>query len=275
VSTLYPKAVEAFKAFYLTYSTSTAFKPDEAALLQALESHSDKLLRWYVNLNHSSSKLRLKLATGETDRPVCHQCKKPVGNTWNAFHKYCSVQCAGSDVDSPSKVKTVKQIATWKKSMIKWRRNMTDEQRLERSIHNAKNRFKRKDFQFNGRTIQVQGYEGLALTYIVSQALASPDDIKMQTDDGFKVFKYKLNGKVRTYLPDFYVPRQNRVVEVKSNYTLAGSADIWETNCAKAKIVLASGFKYSMLVFDAKGSRIELPNNWHTLTFSRIQKLVY
>ena len=57
--------------------------------------------------------------------------------------------------------------------------------------------------------------------------------------------KYRLNGKNRTYHPDFYYVSKNLIVEVKSTYTMN---DDYEENMAKQKACLEYGYNFIFII---------------------------
>lgn len=130
-------------------------------------------------------------------------------------------------------------------------------------------KYQRKNVRIAGRKFNIQGYEPQAIRWILKSKRASVDQIIVGV--GVPRFTYGLN---RMYMPDMYIENQNRIVEVKSSYTAAGNPNLYYNLLQKRKAVVSSGFKYSMLVFDAKGSRIELPNNWHSKNYFEIRSLL-
>lgn len=72
-------------------------------------------------------------------------------------------------------------------------------------------------------------------------------------------FPYSDEGKTRHYHPDFFLPNENRVIEVKSVYTLCSSKKLWNQFNAKRKSVLKAGNRFSLLLLTKKGERIIVP----------------
>ena len=60
-----------------------------------------------------------------------------------------------------------------------------------------------------------------------------------------KMFKYEYNGKIKRYFPDFYLPKYNLIVEIKSNYIYNLAKDI---NELKKKSVLKKGFNFIFII---------------------------
>ena len=75
-----------------------------------------------------------------------------------------------------------------------------------------------KEVIVDGKMFTVQGYEGLALQYLVDKQNFDVDDIVRDVKD-IPVIDYNYKGK-RKHYPDLYIPHKNLLIEVKSWYTL-------------------------------------------------------
>jgi hypothetical protein len=117
-----------------------------------------------------------------------------------------------------------------------------------------------------GRTFRVQGYEPQALEWILRNTTVKASDIRVDTSGEVPTILYKLGRRTRSYFPDIFIPKRNTIVEVKSTYTLGlASGNGWRKNQAKAKAVLTAGYKFVMLVMDAKGGRMfRMPTDWYS-----------
>jgi len=60
----------------------------------------------------------------------------------------------------------------------------------------------------------------------------------------------KIEDKRRRYYPDIYIKSQNKIIEVKSDYTFHKD---YEKNLAKAQGVLALDYDFEFRIYDAKG----------------------
>lgn len=77
--------------------------------------------------------------------------------------------------------------------------------------------FARKDFTLpSGKIISYQGYEDVAIRELLQEYAEEEivNDVKMMPR-----FMYEFEGKTRRYYPDLYVPKENKIIEVKSTYT--------------------------------------------------------
>ncbi len=89
------------------------------------------------------------------------------------------------------------------------------------------------------------------------------------------LIRYKDGSKERFHKPDFFIPSQNRLVEVKCLYTLGtynGTRSHAFLNAKKkALAALKQGFKYNV-VMHKKGNFIVLPDRWVNMTRKEVRK---
>jgi len=84
-----------------------------------------------------------------------------------------------------------------------------------------KNFYRRKEYTLpSGKKLFVQGYEPIVLddlfkVYLENDILIDDSDIENRVG---KIF-YKYDGKTRRYYPDIYIVSENKIIEVKSQYT--------------------------------------------------------
>lgn len=95
----------------------------------------------------------------------------------------------------------------------------------------------------SGAMLRIQGYENLALDellqqYDESEIIANKKDIPK--------FEYILNGKIRKYYPDIFIPKNNLIIEVKSEWILEKHKDI---NDIKFKSVIDAGYNFKLMIF--------------------------
>ena len=122
---------------------------------------------------------------------------------------------------------------------------MQNEDVFEKCMKNS-HRF--KDYVLpSGRAVKVQGFENLALDKLLETH--KEEDLIIGTKEIKSVIgriDYIFEGKNKTYHPDIYVISENKVIEVKSTYTI--KADI-EKNEAKRKAVLDKGINFEFMIF--------------------------
>lgn len=129
----------------------------------------------------------------------------------------------------------------------------------------------------NGEYVEVQGFEDFAIDYVLDRGI-SEDEIVVASSGSVPIISYKYLGKMRKHFPDLYIPKQNRLIEVKSIWTFGATDSAnpeWlRRNQLKKKAALKAGFRYTMLIFNDKGQRIRLPKLWHLMSKSELKKIL-
>lgn len=133
------------------------------------------------------------------------------------------------------------------------------------------NKFQYKTVTISKIEFRVQGYEGPALKYILKKFNVTPKDIESH---GYKIptISYMYSRKKRNYHPDFFIPKLNRLIEVKSIYTFLGTKEMFYKIKAKVKACLTEGFKFSLLVMRVDGTRVKLPRDWINYKYSELKE---
>jgi hypothetical protein len=124
-------------------------------------------------------------------------------------------------------------------------------------------KFRRKTVIRCGRKFVLQGYEPQALDWMLTKV--SINEVKHGKD--VPTVNYVFSGKSLRYYPDFWLPSKNRLVEVKSVYTLGlrTSDQVFNQNKAKRRAAIKAGYNFTLLVFDKEGRKLTLPKNWWQL----------
>lgn len=111
-------------------------------------------------------------------------------------------------------------------------------------------RYKWKKFILpSGKQIKCQGYEPFAMRYLLS--LYNEEDIITIRNNIPKILYTDFDGSQRKYCPDMWIPKENLLVEVKSNFTYQKHQ---QNIKSKKSGVIQSGFKFKLLVFNDNGS---------------------
>jgi hypothetical protein len=97
----------------------------------------------------------------------------------------------------------------------------------------------------SGRILHLQGYEGLVL----SELLRHYKEEDFEFTNIPTVEYVDAQGRERTYHPDIFIPGENLIIEVKSEWTLMENYDL---NRRKQLACLAAGYRYQ---FHIKVSR--------------------
>lgn len=98
----------------------------------------------------------------------------------------------------------------------------------------------------NGENIRVQGYE----RFVIPNFLKSypRNDLRIGFEENNPI-KYFFNGKFRDYYPDLLIVSENRIIEVKSDYSFLLD---YEKNIAKKNACLDLGFKFEFHIWSEK-----------------------
>lgn len=105
-----------------------------------------------------------------------------------------------------------------------------------------------KKYKFFDEYVSLQGYESLVLQSLIEDFDMHKEDIKIGKSN-IPVIKY---GKNKLYFPDFYLPKQNLLIEVKSKYTLQQHLDVVISKC---KASVEQGYSILLLVVDQHEAR--------------------
>lgn len=94
-------------------------------------------------------------------------------------------------------------------------------------------------------------------------------------------FDYTFQGKRSRYFPDFYVRKDNRIVEVKGLAT-AGllpdgahpfGKDLWKRLIAKARAVQNAGYDFELMLLQGSDV-IKLPDGWQQMSVAAMRRFV-
>lgn len=107
---------------------------------------------------------------------------------------------------------------------------------------NIKAMYKKKEYIWkNGEVSLVQGYEPMVLIELEEKGYTFNDIITDESD--MPEIWYEFEGKKRRYYPDIYIPSENLIIEVKSDWTLNLHKD---KNNAKFNAVKSMGYDFKL-----------------------------
>lgn len=140
---------------------------------------------------------------------------------------------------------------------------------------------KARKVKLGKREVVVQGYEHLALAFLLKEGYR-PSQIKVSKSDKLPTIRYSHGGKNCHHRPDLWIPDDNLIVEVKSPATLglvksrysdfAGSqAKLLSAVKRKRLEALKQGFRYKVVVFKKGGKRMKLPPRWYNMSLRELQ----
>jgi hypothetical protein len=123
--------------------------------------------------------------------------------------------------------------------------------------HVAQAKIPFKSFQYKkyiypcGIIVQVQGYEPFALNDLIKEGYVSLDIITCRSKVP-DIWYNDNNGKSHRYFVDIYIPKINKMIEVKSEYTLNKYK---ENVLLKANECVKQGYDYEIWIYDYNGNR--------------------
>ena len=103
----------------------------------------------------------------------------------------------------------------------------------------------------SGNIVYTQGYENFALDHILQ--IYPEQDIEVSFGIT-QEFYYTLEKEVHRYYPDILIKSENKIIEVKSTYTVTHNK---QKNIEKEQCVLDKGLLFEVWVFDRDGTIIE------------------
>lgn len=107
----------------------------------------------------------------------------------------------------------------------------------------------------SGKLIRIQGYENYILDYLLKNNIYKEEDFKF---DKHLIVKYNYNG-IKSYITDFFIPKQNLIIEVKSLYVVMKE---FEKNKAKFNACINQGYNFICLIYNEKYKNITVFNDW-------------
>jgi len=112
-----------------------------------------------------------------------------------------------------------------------------------------------KDYQLpSGKIVKIQGYENFCLDDLFEEGYLEEEIFTDAHKDMPKIW-YNFEEKKSRYFPDIYIPKDNLIIEVKSNYTYNLSL---ERNAAKANACSNLGYKFQFRIYEKGGKLVEM-----------------
>ena len=143
---------------------------------------------------------------------------------------------------------------------------------------------KGKLVELGNKSVMVQGYEGLALDYLVRIRKIDPRRIQVESSKVTPLIKFKHKGRQKCHRPDIWIADKNLLIEVKSPATLGvvrskfsnfvgSQKELYLEVRKKAQEAIRQGFRNELLLFNGV-RRLVLPKDWYSKNFTEIKKLV-
>jgi hypothetical protein len=98
----------------------------------------------------------------------------------------------------------------------------------------------------SGKELKIQGYENYALDSLVQ--FYTEDEIVVGAGNVPRIF-YPFQNKIKRYYTDIYIPKNNLLIEVKSDYTMEKEL---EKNLAKRKACIEEGYDFQFWIYNKK-----------------------
>jgi hypothetical protein len=105
-----------------------------------------------------------------------------------------------------------------------------------------------------GIVMMIQGFENFGLDDLLKKENISEDDIINNRSKVPEIWYIDKKNEKRRHYVDFYIPSQNRCIEIKSSWTFENSKD---KVLAKQKAAIEMGMKYEIWIYDGYGKRID------------------
>ena len=116
-----------------------------------------------------------------------------------------------------------------------------------------KNAYNNKKYTLpSGKIIDYQGYENYALDELLYIEKIDETNIVTNRKDVPEIWYNDKNNKRRRHYVDFYIPSQNRCIEVKSTWTNQAKNSVIEKQKAAQKL----GYTYDIWIYDKSGNVI-------------------
>lgn len=198
-------------------------------------------------------------------------------NYKQGYNKFCSNKCSTSHVDTQNAMKKTmlkrynveyplqsKELdQKRKKTLLK---NWGVEHMMQNPILveklNKRNKYKFKDYKFpSGNVIKIQGYENFGLDILLEQGYKE-EQILTNAVDMPEIYYFTEDNKRHRYYCDIFIPFENRLIEIKSEYTYEKEKNL---NLLKHKASIDSNYIHEIWIIDGMGKLIYKINPLHYL----------
>ena len=124
------------------------------------------------------------------------------------------------------------------------------QQNIEVLVKQQQNAKKYKQYTMpSGEVRNIQGYEHFAIKDLLTQY--TEDEIKTNRIDIPRI-EYYANDKKRYYFPDIFIPKENKIIEVKSDWTYRSKINYTHEKAVATK---SEGYNYEIWVYTYKGEK--------------------
>jgi len=109
----------------------------------------------------------------------------------------------------------------------------------------------------SGKLMSIQGFENFCLDDLLNKENIDENDIINERTKVPELWYEDYKGESKRHYVDFYIPSQNRCIEVKSTWTYEKNK---EKVLMKQRAAKELGMKYEIRIYDSDGSIIETLN---------------
>lgn len=103
----------------------------------------------------------------------------------------------------------------------------------------------------SGEIRYIQGFENYALDELIKVY----SETQIMTGKGMiPRISYKIENKTHYYFPDIFIPHENKIIEVKSEWTYGIDTDIIKL---KGDACISQGYNFELWIYDKHGKKIE------------------
>lgn len=106
----------------------------------------------------------------------------------------------------------------------------------------------------SGNVVEVQGYEPYALDELLQKECIPEENIIVGTTNVPEIWYLDSGGKKHRYYVDIFILSQNRMIEVKSDYTFKVDNDII---LLKQQACKDAGYSCEIWIYNSKGEKVE------------------
>jgi len=125
-------------------------------------------------------------------------------------------------------------------------------QNTDVQIQSEARSFSYKEYMMpSGNLVKYQGYENLALDDLVN--IYDEEDICIGRSNIPSIIYY-IGDKKHVYFPDFFIPLENKIIEIKSEWTIQLKRGNIEE---KAQATVKAGYAYEIWVYSDKKVKVE------------------
>lgn len=198
--------------------------------------------------------------------PYCEACslKKATDRSKATLMKNYGVDNAGKSEEIIKKIHNIFETKygmhpkKTKEVQDKWKATCLEKygghpnQNLDIQIKSEATSYHYKDYMLpSGNLVKYQGYENTALDELVQ--IYEEENICIGRSN-VPVIEYHVGDVKHTYFPDFFIKSENKIIEVKSEWTIKLRRGNIEE---KAQATIAAGYKYEIWVYSNKRVKVE------------------